>query len=518
LYNDDATGLADAIPGRARESLVELIDRVTDNVPVDVYALECALPDLCEYDSKVGEVRGARFSQPPDARSAGIAALREEGEDLLSVYTETLHAKGIPCVAEVRLSDTHHRKLDLSNPICPRFAVENPQWCIVRPDGMEEVALDYSFPEVRAHRLAIMTELATERGVDGLELNFIRWGKHFHRDQGREKAPIMTAFVGEIRDLLRRAAERRGRDRLLLGVRMPSTIEACWLAGCDPETWVRNGWIDYLVVAEHNCTWPGTRVDEFVPFCRGRCELYVQMGDMMGGVWQGKPRIVGRGVAQFAEGYWGMLLSNEEARGAAANFFAWGADGVAFWNISCNIGNQGKWHSPEQRARTLGWMNEVIRPERVTTRPRTYHYLPLYKGIHIPERNYAYRENLCSPLGERKGQILEFPAAEVGQRKTFEFRLADGRDGSKVAGRLRFRVLHCDADSRVRVDVNGAVLDQGKVKRALDPDNQDISAWWFAIDLADCPPLRGDNELGLTWLEAPGAAVPCVEELEITVS
>ena len=36
-------------------------------------------------------------------------------------------------------------------------------------------------------------------GADGLSLNFIRWGHYFPRDFGRSHAPIMTAFLAEIR-------------------------------------------------------------------------------------------------------------------------------------------------------------------------------------------------------------------------------------------------------------------------------------------------------------------------------
>ena len=78
---------------------------------------------------------------------------------------------------------------------CPRSSRANKQYAIKRSDDIYGVALDYSYPE--------------ERDIDGLELNFIRWAKHFERDRGREKAPIMTAFVREIRGMLDRAVFRR---------------------------------------------------------------------------------------------------------------------------------------------------------------------------------------------------------------------------------------------------------------------------------------------------------------------
>ena len=80
-----------------------------------------------------------------------------------------------------------------------------------QPDGRtNETALDYSYPEVREHRLAIMREIVEEYEVDGLELNFVRWAKHFPRDRGREKAPIMTDYVGQIRNVLDVAVRKRG--------------------------------------------------------------------------------------------------------------------------------------------------------------------------------------------------------------------------------------------------------------------------------------------------------------------
>jgi hypothetical protein len=499
------------VPGRARETLTEIIELVTDRVPIDVYAVECALPDLCEYETKVGEVTGRRFPEPPTARCRGIEALRAAGTDHLSVYVERLHQKGICCVAEVRMSDTHHRRVATDEYGCP---------LIRRQDGVPEVAMDYSHAEVRAHRLAIMRELVNAYDTDGLELNFNRWAKHFERDKGRENAPIMTEFVGQVRAELDRAAPRRNRDRLLLGVRVLSTVDECWLAGCDAETWCRSGWIDYLIVAEHNCTWPGTRVDEFRPFCTGRCELYVQMGDMIGGAWRGQPRIAGRGVAQFRDCYNGMLNTPEEARAAAHNYYAWGADGIAFWNISCNLGRQGKWGGPEQRERVFAWMNTVIDPARAQSGPHIYRYLPLYKGItQSGPRNYAFREELRSPNGAVKGQVLEFPPADTGRRKSFWFRMADGRNGERLSGLLRFRAFHCPAPHVLGVDVNGVPVEPTCFRVTPDPDNVEMGAVWFELDLAACPPLQGDNELGLTRTPTAPATqrTPYVEELEVRV-
>ena len=122
-----------------------------------------------------------------------------------------------------------------------------------------------------------MREIAEDFDVDGLELNFVRWAKHFPRDQGHDKAGIMTAYVGQIHEMLALAATKRNRERLTLGVRVPESITACWLAGGDIETWVKAGWIDYVVISTWNNTDPQLAIDESEYWlkCRFQREIFV---------------------------------------------------------------------------------------------------------------------------------------------------------------------------------------------------------------------------------------------------
>jgi len=520
IYNDDGQGLSEVPKGNAKEFFREWVDKVATRVPLDTFTFCVAYPDICVYNTKVGEVYGARFKEPPNDRARTMAELAEDGTDALEVVAQRVREHDIEMLAEVRMSDTHHRKIDPNDTLCPQFTIDHPEWCIVRPDGKEETAMDYAYPEVREHRLAILRELAENYDIDGLELNFNRWAKHFHRDEGEAKAPIMTEFMGQVRTMLDEVVtQKRCRDKLILGARVPSTLKECWIAGLDVRTWVERGWLDYLIIADWNYTVPDLPVEEFAAFTRDSgCSLYVQMGDMMGGTWTGKPRIRGRGLAQFTENYHGMLLTNAEARAAAHNFYTWGADGISFWNICCNMGTKGKWASPEQNARTIGWMNEVSSPERVKQSTRHYHYLPLYKRDNILERNYAFNENGITPTGERRAQVLTFPPNEAGQRKVFKFKMADGRDGEKLAGRLRFRMLHLAPTDEIAIDINGVVVSKDKVERCHNQED-DTSETWFEINLSDCPPFQGYNELGLRLIEAAKNthSAPYMEELEVIV-
>ena len=504
------------------------LDRETAFVPCNTFVFLAATPDVCTYATKVGETFGARFGEDfREGWAKGIRGLQAEGTDALEVVTQHLHAKGMEVLAAVRMNDTHHRSLDLKNPLCSRFAAGHPEYVIRQPDGRtNETALDYSHAEVREHRLAIMREIVNDYDVDGLELNFVRWAKHFPRDRGREKAGIMTAFVGKIRKMMDAAARKRGRDELTLGVRVPESVAACWLAGVDIEAWVERGWIDYVVVSTWNNTDPQLRVDGFTKFTKpAGVETIVVMGNMIGAIWGGAPTILNRDVAMSAKhgnGYIGMLITEAEARGAAANYYAWGADSISFWNVGIHFGGEAT-ATPQQRDRIRRWTRAVQSPERVNAGPRHYHYLPMGKGISRrkpPSRNYPWYDEGRSPLGHVNGPVLQFTADRAGERLAFPFRMADGRNGEKLEGTLRFWVYHIAETDRIEVDLNGQRINGAHIKRHNAGQwRGELPGQRIEIGLADCPAFRGDNELGLRLpRSAERKETPYMEELEVVVT
>ena len=526
VFNDDGQVISEAPQENTSVFVRAWFDREAGFVPFTTFVFLAATPDICFYGTKVGERYGARFGDGFDEGWArGLRGLHREGADPLRLAAEHMRAKGFEVLAAVRMSDTHHKSLDPGNALCPQFAVEHPEYVIQQPDGRtNETALDYSHAEVRAHRLAIMREIAEQYPVDGLDLNFVRWAKHFPRDQGREKAPIMTAYLGQIRKMLDAAAAQRGRDRLTLGVRVPESLHACWLAGLDVRAWVEHGWVDYVVVSTWNNTDPQVPVGEFTAFAKpAGVQTLVAMGNMIGAIWGGPPVMYDRGIAMSAKhspGYQGMLITEAEARAAAANYYAWGADGIAFWNVGIHFGSA-KTAAPEQRERIRRWTNAVVDPAGVNDGPRWYHYLPMGKGVSSrkpPARNYPWYDEGSSPLGQPNGPILTFPPDSLGKRRVFPFRMADGRNGEQLAGRLAFRVYHITADALLEVDINGEQVDPSRLKRRdVDPRTQ-LTGVRFEVDLADCPSFRGDNELGLTLhSQIEGDEAPYMEELEVFV-
>ena len=532
FYNDDGSSMGSDAFESPVESHREWVDRVLDHIDVDVYTLSLALPDIVFYPSAAGETLGQRFARVEDiesehlrAWSRCVRALDALGTDPIAVVGEHVRARGAAFFAEIRVSDTHHMSADLSYPLCPQFSMDHPEWRIQRndtlPDGVEEMAMDYSFPEVRAHRLAIVRELAARPEIDGFELNFIRWGKNFIREEAFDKAHVMTEFIGQIRQILDDAAAARGSARLPLAMRVPSTVAECLAGGLDPAAWLANGCMDYLIVSDFNYSDPQLPVEEFATITAGtECKLLAQMGDMIGGTWQGKPSMKDRerGLAIFADHYHGLLNTDAEARATACNAYAWGADGISFWNICVNMGDVGSWCGPDHRARMLGWMNAVRDMKTALQGPRHYHYMPLYKWLNTPLRNYAVNRQYHSPLGGQHCRILTFDSAQNGTRQVYPFRMADGRNGEALTGTLRFPIFNLALDDDITIDINGEPVENSCVRRHGRPST-DPPVTIFVLALADCPAFRGHNELGLTVSRVEGdGESPYMEELELIVA
>lgn len=529
VFNDDAQMLMETPRDGATAFVKAWLDREIQSVPFTTYVFLAATPDICTYDSQQGETYGDRFDDTFSRSWApGIRALRAEGTDVLKIVTSHMRAHGKEVLAAIRMSDTHHTHIGHTHPLCPQFTIDNRQFVIKQPDGRtNETALDYSHPEVRRHRLGIMREIAEQYDVDGLELNFVRWAKHFPRDKGREKAAIMTEYMGDIHAMLAEAARKRGRDQLTLGIRIPESIAACWLAGIDIAAWLKHGWIDYVVISTWNNTDPQLRVDEFARLTKpAGVDTIVVMGNMIGSLSTPPPTILDRPIAMSAghrtNSYLAMLLTESEARGAAANYYAWGADSISFWNVGIHFGGKVT-AKPEQRDRMRRWTNAVRSQKSVLAGPRTYRYLPMSKGISSrkpPIRNYPWYDEGRTPLGHVSSPVLTFNEDSVGQRQVFPFRMADGRKGEPLSGRLTFWVYRLESQADFQVDINGQRIDASHVVRTASGKRRGgVPGQRFEIALADCPPFRGDNALGLTLKTLPGSRpVPWMEELEIVVS
>ncbi len=175
---------------------------------------------------------------------------RELNVDLVDVFINTMREGGIRPWISIRMNDAH----------CP-----DDETCFLRPDFFYEArekglmisscgtdygyfrnCFDYAHAEVRNMMLNYIRELVERYDMDGLELDFQRELYCFDYKKNSDCYRIMNDFMRQARDIVNKAAEKKGHDILLMA-RVSPSIEDSLAYGFDVKTWAAEGLIDAVV-------------------------------------------------------------------------------------------------------------------------------------------------------------------------------------------------------------------------------------------------------------------------------
>lgn len=176
-----------------------------------------------------------------------------EGGDLVGAFVEKCRHRGIPVFISLRMNDLHHafRGLYEKDPVKKFERMSRFQWFSDHPGlfvgpgrwkaAEHEYAFDYARPEVRDYRMSLISELAKNYDLDGLELDFMRFWIYFHPDRttSAERLEIMTDLLRKVRSLLDDSAKNGKRPRLC--VRIPGAIKMYDEMGIDLQAWSEAG-------------------------------------------------------------------------------------------------------------------------------------------------------------------------------------------------------------------------------------------------------------------------------------
>jgi len=475
---------------RHLESFVEELAGVADTL-----ALIMAMPDICFYPTKIGELFGSGLTSYRAAERmgesgpiifwqqiSGIHSLIESGIDPAVALPEECHKRGMEAIARIKMNDAHHVRENMY-PYRSRFAMNNPQWHIQgRP-----LILDYSYGEVREHRLAIIQEVIERYDWDGLELDFTRAPYLFPSEVARQRAPIMTEFVGQVRALLDKKGNKGGGDRLVLGVRVPSKLRTCETVGLNLSAWIKRGEIDYLAPGAGGWTEFNIKVEDFKSLTRGTsCQLY--------------PSFQGHPISSVAGQHGPRTMTREMIRAAAHNYYSWGADGLHFYNLhranfAIPISSQDDIANQTGERAHAGMYDRVIlqeirNPIAVSSRNRHYVFLP-----HDALGTEAARPDAHT-------NVVTLAAREMNNRKVLLFRIAEDFKDTTAKFSLRFKAVNQTFDDQIEVDLNGTSLPMRKLNRIYHW--RGVSEWGtlppfylYEAVLTSPPARKGDNEVGV---------------------
>jgi hypothetical protein len=412
----------------------------------------------------------------PGRWPANAKLLHEKGLDAYAVWIARCREKGISPWISMRMNDVHNVP-DPDSYMHDTFWREHPEfWRVPNNKGgaWTDRALNYAHPEVREYEMAFLKELLERYDPDGVELDWMRFGRHLTPGKEREEGHLLTEFMRQARALTKEWSAKRGHP-VSLAARVPAHPDAAVGLGMDGVTWAKEGLVDWLVPCPF---WSSTDFD--IPV-----ELWKQrLGDAKVRVTPG---------AEFNSRPWpsGKPVRNDLAAlaGFAASAWQRGADGIYLFNWM----DSGTRPVPESAYRRL--IERGLGPALVAAELRRY---PVCYRDTVPP---GFSRDIALPITGKDGgtcRVAIGPAPTTGKAWVIA-----GLAASKTVEQAAFQVTVNGQAAGAADDFTQLGQLGGGSKRALR----------FAVPLAA---LRsGHNEIRL--LPAPGSEAEKVVWVEMRI-
>jgi hypothetical protein len=340
-----------------------LLERLMAMKP-HVLAQSVGLPDAVIYRTKVATtfdkhlVEVSRMNWPDypkdvcEGRAQALQDMFKSGTDPLQLTIEACRRHDVIVVASYRMNgeDWYQNTWLLSD-----FDRSHPDYRIPAQKDTPSWGrpltgcLDPAIREVYEYRMKIFREVVDNYDIDGLEFDYRRW-YHMISDPQKNHG-ILTQMVRDARKMLDEAARRKGRSKLLLGVRVAPSLDrpanvflhpgawhaedlehSCTYYGLDVQTWVKEGLVDYICPSEFLGQLPG------VPFTREFADLtkgtdigvYPTLWPLSG--WMHEIIGVERAVSLEEKDQPALSLYRYDLCSAALRMYDDGADGISAYN------------------------------------------------------------------------------------------------------------------------------------------------------------------------------------------
>ena len=373
-----------------------------------------------------------------------LRALDAAGFDLIQVLLERCHGKKMQFLAGLRMNDRHAGSGQNSKfrPRVQRMIDAHPEWALKEFPG----GLNYRYEGVRDAVLAFIAETLDKYDVDGIEFDWMRWCHVFEASEAVDNAPLLTDFTRRTRALLDAAGDKWGRPaekRLLLGARVPHTIEECTCLGYDIDAWVRDDLVDYIAPTDFFYIDVNMRTEDLVALTEAagsRCKVYPSIHP--GVCWEDSA--VRNTVASY--------------RAAARNFYAHGAHGVSPYNYQSHWGSlsQTDPDTAQGLREPLGWLTALRSDQSIAAGDRHYLFWPLW---------WAGDTEGHGVTGAYANDRIILDCTRDDPCGAFSFRMAEDVAEGNLAATLAFKVTHMIEADALEVRVNGQPIASTQIER-----------------------------------------------------
>ena len=415
-------------------------------------------------------------------RETGIRQLEEAGYNFFRVLLDRAHKKGVQFLVGMRMNDRH------GGSTTTPFYGAHPEWRTTEPPP----AMDYKHEGLRRTVLAVAEESLERYDADGIELDWMRWCHAFNPSEAQQNAPLLTDFTAKMRALLDQAAKTGKRGKLLLGARVPQTIEECRILGFDVAAWVQQGFVDYLCPSDFAVTDFNTRTDQFTVLTEGTsCRVYPSV----------HPQYADFTFRPTPTGEQPICHTAESYRAAAKNFYAFGADGVSAYNY------QDPWVAdPAEWPRALFLLAKLRSPTDVARGDRHYRYYPTSPILASTTPHEVVMKHEKIVLDREAGE----PAGSLS------FRMAEDLRDTNLSATLAFKVAGMAEGDEIEAFLNDSAIPVDRFERIHEAEVRPTHHL-YRTPLDTPPATFGDNELHLRLTKSVGTDKLTVQEIEALV-
>ena len=172
----------------------------------------------------------------------------EKGMNPFKIWLQECRKKGISPWFSLRLNDVHDVS-DWNATLTSNFWRRNPQtWRCPYGKGFRtwfDLAFDYSHKIVRDRAVALVEETLQMYDVDGIELDWQRFGLHLRDGRELTDSYALTEVVERSKALVDKYSKIK-RKKIALGVRVPQTPKHSMLIGANVVEWGKRGLIDVI--------------------------------------------------------------------------------------------------------------------------------------------------------------------------------------------------------------------------------------------------------------------------------
>ena len=478
IYNNDGgdIGHADTV-----EDLMALRNETVLGTQVDTIVYSTGGSTLVTHLTEVGEI----FDENADTWGRNIAALRAAGADTLSATVAFCRAHDLEVFWGHRMNDVHDSAPD-AEWLLPPWKLDNPHLLMGTREDRDRSpgersprywwsAMDYEKPEVLDYLCRIQQDVCRRYDIDGVECDFFRTPMFFRPNLDGEPArpeqcQLLTNFQRRLREIYVAEGNRRQRP-ILSAARVPATVDTCRYVGIDIRRWLEDGLLDLLIVS-----------GGYMPHTEPMSELITLAHSY------GVPAFPSVNTPAVLRKY---SPPHDALRGAAANFYAAGADGIQLFNH----------FAPDFECALPVHMTEIGSEETLVGRNKLF----VIEQMRWPKGAYAH--------AIVQSQALPKAIPGSGEAVVAQVPIADdiataARQGTLASADLRIRISEPGVMDQVEVQLNGHVL---------EPTDRDAAKGLLLFGPAPDQYNRGCNDIAVRALTTSAAGFADIIQVEVHV-